>query len=106
MPHGPPGTSTGPACSCHCHRLNSIDNYSILPWDHSRAAERRSPMSSKSQALAKVTEFDKGGGGTDWLLVKKTDLVAGLKDRLNSPDHIHTPAVTLCGPGAFFRYLA
>lgn len=63
-------------------------------------------MSSKSQALAKVTEFDKGGGGTDWLLVKKTDLVAGLKDRLNSPDHIDTSAVNLCGPGAFFRYLA
>jgi len=63
-------------------------------------------MSTKSVGLVKVAEFEKGGGGTDWLLVKKTDLVTGLRDRLNTPDNIDTRKVNLCGPGAFFRYLA
>ncbi len=59
-----------------------------------------------ANATIKINEFDKRSSGTDWLLIKKTDLVTGLKDRISTPDNIDTTVVNLCGPGAFFRYLA
>jgi hypothetical protein len=63
-------------------------------------------MSTSGDALVKVNEFDKRSSGTDWLLIKKDDLVTGLKDRIKTPDDIDTSVVNLCGPGAFFRWLA
>ncbi|MGL4555040.1 MAG: hypothetical protein ACRC33_28060 [Gemmataceae bacterium] len=62
--------------------------------------------STKADALTKVTEFEARSGGTDWIHVKKEDLVTGLKDRLATPNNVNTSAVNLCGPGAFFRCLA
>jgi hypothetical protein len=62
--------------------------------------------STKADALTKVAEFEARSGGTDWLHVTKTALVTGLRDRLDTPNHISTSAVNLCGPGAFFRCLA
>ena len=68
--------------------------------------KRGTMASTKADALTKVTEFEQRSGGTDWLHVKKDDLVTGLKDRLDTPNNINTSAVNLCGPGAFFRCLA
>jgi hypothetical protein len=62
--------------------------------------------STKADALTKVTEFEGRSGGTDWVHVKKDDLITGLKDRLATPNNINTEAVNLCGLGAFFRCLA
>jgi hypothetical protein len=62
--------------------------------------------STRANALIKINDFDKRSSGTDWLLVKKDDLVRGLKDRIATPNHVDTSAVNLCGPGAFFRCLA
>jgi hypothetical protein len=62
-------------------------------------------MSTKGDALLKVNEFEKRSSGTDWLKIKKDDLVTDLKDRLTTPDNIDTTVVNLCGPGAFFRCL-
>lgn len=63
-------------------------------------------MSTTGQAMAKVIEFEKRSSGTGWLKVKKDQLVAGMKQRLNNPNLINTAVVNLCGPGAFFRCLA
>ena len=61
---------------------------------------------SKTDALQKVADFEKRSGGTDWLTITKDDLIRGLRDRINNPDGIDTTSVNLCGPGAFFRWLA
>lgn len=63
-------------------------------------------MGTKAQALQKVTAFEASPGGTDWLKIKSDDLVTGLKDRLANPKNIDTSVVNLCGPGAFFFWLA
>ena len=69
--------------------------------------------SNATDALTLIDEFEKRSGGTDWLFVKKEDLIKGLKKRLvtpgdatKSPNNINTSVVNLCGPGAFFRCLA
>ncbi len=61
---------------------------------------------TSAAALVKIDDFNKRSGGTDWLNITKTDLVTGLKDRVATPNNINTSVVNLCGPGAFFRFLA
>lgn len=63
-------------------------------------------MSTESDALLKINEFEKWDGNSDWINVKQADLVTGMKDRIKFPNHINTSTVNLCGPAAFFRCLA
>lgn len=61
--------------------------------------------STKADANKKIEEFEKATGDTDWIHIKKEDLVLSLKSRVYDPDKIDTSVVNLCGPGAFFRCL-
>jgi hypothetical protein len=63
-------------------------------------------MSTSSDALVKINDFDRRTSTTSWVKVTKPAIVNGLKDRIDKPDHINTKVVNLCGPGAFFRCLA
>ncbi len=62
--------------------------------------------STIADAKAKIDEFEKRSSGTDWLFVKKDDLVLGMRSRLQLPDNVDSTLVNLCGPAAFFRCLA
>ncbi len=62
-------------------------------------------MSTTGEATAKIDEFNKRSSGTDWLFIKKDQLLDGMKKRLKTPNLISTRVVNLCGPGAFFRCL-
>jgi hypothetical protein len=63
-------------------------------------------MSTTGEAQIKVEEFEKKSSATDWIKIKKDQLVDGMKKRLKDPNLISTKVVNLCGPGALFRCLA
>jgi len=65
-------------------------------------------MAAQDEARKLVDEFaarTRSGGGL-WLHIKRADLAAGLRARVENPDLISSGGTSLCGPAAFAHDLA
>lgn len=62
-------------------------------------------MASIDDARTLINEFEARTKNGVWSGVTKADVVAGLRDRLNNPNHVSSRKLNLCGPAAFVRNL-
>lgn len=63
-------------------------------------------MAAKDDALALIDSFETSGRGGVWTNIRPTDVVKGLRIRVNDPTKIDQAGSMLCGPAAFVFDLA
>lgn len=63
-------------------------------------------MSAKDDAKKLVDAFAARTNTDLWLHVRRADLAAGLRERIDSPDKINQGQTSLCGPADFVRDIA
>jgi len=62
-------------------------------------------MSTQDDAKKLVDDFEKRTT-TYWITLDRAKIAAGLRDRIDDPDHINQGGTSLCGPADFIRDIA
>jgi hypothetical protein len=64
-------------------------------------------MSAKDEAKKLVDEFEmRNKPGCPWIYLKRSEIAAGLRERIDDPDKINQGQTSLCGPADFIRDVA
>jgi hypothetical protein len=63
-------------------------------------------MAAKDDALKLVDEFAARSKTDLWLHLKRSEVAAGLRERINNPDKVNQGQTSLCGPADFVRDVA
>jgi len=62
-------------------------------------------MSAQDDAKKLVDDFE-NRTTTYWITLDRAKIAAGLRDRIDDPDHINQGGTSLCGPADFIRDIA